>query len=71
MTIAEIRKKANLTQEQTAKLTGFTVRYISLIETGKRNPSDNAKKKFAKAYRVPVVEIFLALQRTKCSKRKE
>jgi transcriptional regulator with XRE-family HTH domain len=32
MDLRQIREKANLTQEQTAKITGFTVRYISLLE---------------------------------------
>ena len=68
MTLKEIREKANLTQEQVSKITGLTIRYISLLENGDRNPSDKTKKVLAKAYRVPVVEIFLASQRTKCSK---
>lgn len=71
MSLKELREKSNLTQEQVAKLTGFTIRYISLLENGERNPSDNAKTKLAKAFRVPEVEIFLATRRTKCSKRKE
>ena len=71
MNLKQIRKKAKLTQEQAAKLTGFTIRYISLLENGERNPSDKAKKSLAKAYRVPVVDIFLASQRTKCSNSKE
>ena len=72
MTLKDLREKANLTQEQASKLTGLSVRYISLLETGKRNPSDKAKIKFSKAYKVPEVEIFLASQRTKRSiKRRE
>jgi len=71
MTLKKLREKAKLTQEQVAKLTGFTVRYISLLENGERNPSDNAKTNLAKAYRVPVVDIFLASQRTKCSKKRK
>ena len=69
MDLRQIREKANLTQEQTAKITGFTVRYISLLENGERNPSDKAKNILAKAYRVSVVDIFLASQRTKRSKK--
>ena len=69
MNLKQIREKANLTQEQTSKITGFSIRYISLLENGERNPSDKAKNILAKAYRVPVVEIFLASQRTKCSKK--
>lgn len=70
MNLKEIRLKANLTQEQAGKIAGFSTRFISQIENGERNPSDNSKEKLAKAYRVPIVEIFLACQRTKRSKRK-
>lgn len=69
MNLKQLRKKSNLTQQQVAKLTDLTVRYISLLENGERNPSDKSKVKLAKAYRVPTVEIFLASQRTKCSKK--
>lgn len=69
MGLKQLREKANLTQEQAAKLTGFTIRYISLLENGNRNPSDNAKKNLAKAYRVTPVDIFLASQGTKRSKK--
>ena len=70
MTLKKLREKAKLTQEQVSKLTGLSVRYISLLETGKRNPSDKSKTKFSKAYKVPEVEIFLASQRTKRSVQK-
>lgn len=69
MNLKQLREKANLTQEQAGKLTGFTIRFISQIENGYRNPSDKSKGKLAKAYRVPVVDIFLACQRTNCSKK--
>ncbi len=70
MNLKEIREKSNLTQEQAGKLSNLSVRYISLLETGKRNPSDKAKERLAKAYRVPTVEIFLACQSTKRSIKK-
>lgn len=65
-----LRISANLTQEQVSKITGLTIKFISEVENGRRNPSDKTKLKFAKAYRVKPVDIFLACQRTKCSKRK-
>lgn len=71
MNLKQLRKKTNLTQNEVAKLSGLTIRFISDIENGRRNPSDNSKKKLAKIYKVPVVEIFLACQRTNCSKQKE
>lgn len=67
----ELRIKANLTQEQVSKITGLSIKFISEVENGRRNPSDKTKIKFAKAYRVKPVEIFSACQRTKCSTRKE
>lgn len=69
MKLKNLRIKAKLTQEQTSKLTGLSIRYISLLENGRRNPSDNSKRKLAKAYGVEPVAIFLACQGTKCSKK--
>lgn len=68
MNLKQLREKTNLTQDEVAKLTGLTIKFISEIENGRRNPSDNSKKKLAKVYKVPTVEIFLACQRTNCSK---
>lgn len=68
MNLKQLREKANLTQNEVSKLTGLTIKFISDIENGRRNPSDNSKKKLAKAYKASVVEIFLACQRTNCSK---
>lgn len=70
MPIKELRLKAGLTQEQTSKLTGLSIKFISEMENGRRNPSDNSKNKLAKAYRTTPVEIFLACQRTKRSKER-
>ena len=61
----ELRLKRKLTQEQLAEKTGFSKDYISMIERGERNPSDKAKAVFAEALNVPIVQIFLATQRTK------
>ncbi len=66
----QLREKTNLTQEQVAKLTDTTVTYISLLENGKRNASDEMKKKLAKLYDCEVPDIFLALQLTKCKTKK-
>lgn len=63
-TLKEWREKKNLTQEQVAKLSNTTVTFISLLENGKRNASDEMKKKLAKIYECEVVDIFLALQLT-------
>lgn len=64
VTFKELRLNSNLTQEQLAKKSGFSKDYISMIERGERNPSDKAKAIFAKILNVPIVQIFLSLQRT-------
>ena len=38
--IAEIRKKASMTQEQFAQKMGISANYVNLIENGKKNPGD-------------------------------
>lgn len=68
MTLKKMRLKVGLTQEQTAKLAELSTKFISEMENGRRNPSDNTKKKLAKIYKVTPVEIYLACQRTKRSK---
>lgn len=64
LTFKELRIKKNLTQEQVAEKSGFSKDYISMIERGERNPSDKAKRIFAEIFGVPIVQIFLATQRT-------
>lgn len=63
-TIQELRTKKGLTQKEVAEKAGITKDYISLIERGERTPSDKTKHKLAEIYDVPVVQIFLAIQRT-------
>lgn len=63
-TFKELRIKNKLTQEELAKKSGFSKDYISMIERGERTPSDKAKAKFAEVLNVPIVQIFLSIQRT-------
>lgn len=63
-TMKQLREKKGLTQEQVAKLTDKTVTFISLLENGKRNASDETKKQLAKIYGCEVSDIFLALNLT-------
>lgn len=65
LNMKELRLKRKITQEKLAEMTGFSKDYISMIERGERNPSDKAKAIFAEALNVPIVQIFLATQRTK------
>ncbi len=63
-TFKELRIMNNLTQDELAKKSGYSKDYISMIERGKRKPSDKAKGIFAEIFNVPIVQIFLATQRT-------
>ena len=64
-TLKELREGKNITQEQVAKATNKTTRYISMIEQGLRNPSDTLKEELAKLYNVSIAQIFLAIKTTK------
>lgn len=64
-TIKEIRADRNLSQQQAAKLLNITKEYLSMIECGKRNPSDALKEQFSLIYKLPVTDIFLSLKETK------
>lgn len=70
MNLKELRLETKLTQEQVSKLSELTIKYISDMENGRRNPSDKTKNKLAKIYRVEPVVIFEACQRTKRSFKK-
>ena len=70
ITFKELRIKSKLTQEQVAEKSGFSKDYISMIERGERNPSDKAKAIFANVFNVPIVQIFLSLQRTNSTTRR-
>lgn len=70
-TLKELRNAKDLTQEQSAKILSITIIYLSMLENGKRNPSDGLKKKMAKLYECNVADIFSAINSTKRLKRKE
>lgn len=69
-TLKDLRIAKGYTQKQVALLLGKSLRYISALENGKRNPSDKMKYSMAKLYGVTVIEFFLACDRTKRSKKK-
>ena len=69
-TLQDLRKDKELTQEQTAKILAITKEYLSMLETGDRNPSDALKEKMAKLYNCSIADIFLAINSTKCLKIK-
>lgn len=69
-TIKDLRKKRNLTQNEASKLLDIKKNYLSAIECGVRNPSDKLKMRMSSVYKVPIADIFLSLQTTKCGKTK-
>ena len=68
-TLQDLRKQKNLTQEQTSKILGVTKEYLSMLETGDRNPSDSLKLKMSKLYECNIADIFLAINSTKRLKK--
>ena len=72
-TLQKLRKDKDLTQDQAAKILTITKEYLSMLETGDRNPSDSLKEKMAKLYNCTIADIFLAISSTKRlkGKRKE
>lgn len=65
-TLKELRESVNMTQNDVAEKLDKTVTYISLLENGKRNPSDKLKEQLSKIYKVSISDIFLAIKLTKC-----
>jgi ribosome-binding protein aMBF1 (putative translation factor) len=53
-----LRLIRRLTQEQLAELTGLSVNFISLVETGQSSPSAETISKLAKALGVNEGELF-------------
>lgn len=68
-TLKNLREKRGLTQEEVSKITGKSITYISMLETGRRNASDATKRKLAKVYNCDVIDIFLALGLTESYKK--
>ncbi len=66
-TIQNFRKDINLTQKEAAKFLNITKEYLSMIETGKRNPSDNLKEKMSQLYKVSVSDIYVAMKNIRIS----
>lgn len=66
-TIKDLRISIGLSQEEASREFNIHKRYLSMIENGKRNPSDKLKIKMANLYKTTIDVIFLALKTTKCS----
>lgn len=62
-TLKELRIKNQKTQKEVAENIGITVTYLSLMECGKKHPSDSVKGKLAKEYKVQVFDIYKAIEK--------
>lgn len=60
-----IRLSRHLSQEEASDLLDISVGYLSMIENGKRNPSDGLKEKFSLVYKIPIADIFFSIKQTK------
>jgi transcriptional regulator with XRE-family HTH domain len=56
--LAAHRLKSGLTQEKVAELAKLDRSYISLVETGRRNPSIGTLRRIAKMIGVSLAELF-------------
>ena len=56
--IADLRREKGLTQVQLAKMTGYSVEFISLVERGVNGPSIAGLEKFGMALNVDVTDLF-------------
>lgn len=70
-TLQSMRNEKGLTQEQASKILMISVQYLSMLETGDRNPSDSLKEKMSKLYDCEIADIFLAINSTKRLKKQK
>lgn len=68
VTLKTLRTNKGKTQEEASTIFGITKEYLSMVENGKRNPSDKLKEKMANFYEVTISDIFLAINQTKSFK---
>lgn len=61
--LRNFRERAGLSQEQLAERADVSARFISLLETGKRQPSLSALAALSGGLGVPMSEIIVALER--------
>ncbi|MFV1875628.1 helix-turn-helix domain-containing protein [Nioella sp.] len=61
--LRDFRERAGLTQEQLAERADVSARLISLLETGKRQPSLSALAALSDGLEVPMSELVEALDK--------
>lgn len=60
--LRELREQASLTQEELAERADVSVRFISFLETGRRQPSLSALAAVSKGLGLPMSVLILALE---------
>ncbi len=65
-TLKQLRESKGLTQKQASEILDITKEYLSMLERAERNPSDHLKEVMARLYGIPITDIFLSIQETKC-----
>jgi transcriptional regulator with XRE-family HTH domain len=56
--IAQLRRKAELTQAQLAEASGYSDDFIGLVERGINAPSVSGLERIAKALKIPLKDLF-------------
>ena len=62
-TLKEMRIRSKKTQKEVADKIGITITYLSLMECGKKHPSDRVKRKLANEYRVNTIDIYKSVEK--------
>ena len=62
VTLFEERQKAGLTQEELAERTDVSVRFISFLETGRRQPSLSTLHALSKGLRMQMQDLMAAVE---------
>ena len=68
--IARLRKSRKLTQARLAKILGYSVDFISLVERGVNAPTVAGLEKFAKVFKITVRDLFTFVELPKARFRR-
>jgi transcriptional regulator with XRE-family HTH domain len=68
--IAKLRKSRKLTQARLAKILGYSVDFISLVERGVNAPTVAGLEKFAKVFKITVRDLFTFVELPKARFRR-
>ncbi len=63
--LRKLRKKANYTQDQLAKLAGISAAYVSQLETSNKKPTDGVITKLSRALEIPENHLLMKVDKIK------